>query len=416
MMMKLLLCVWIIFSSQLSTSQAQECEVVNSALQQMMKTLSAHEISLRSLQKTLKQMQNTRTHSTACPPPPPLMNGRVLGRIFRMGHEIHYLCDAGFQRMGPESRVCLQSLSWSDTQPSCQRRISPVLSDADTEGSAMNDDDEPTALPTSSTFSSSSSSSLLSSSSSTVLSSVYLRASRCVEFLDSIHCSCDAGFSISSSNTSFCMDIDECELFRHTPPGRVCAHTCVNTAGSFYCRCPDGYKLSRDSRSCHDVDECVQAAHNCSSEQVCVNTYGGHRCEHIHCPEFHNATYIRTSALRCERSPCVEEDSACLQAPLSVSFHFMSVVSNMRVPVVLFRVSAERLLGDSLRFSLQGNSSVQRVSIQRSGPGTARLVLLRSIQGPDQLTVDIQIDQTEKRRLIGRYLTRVTLFISPYDF
>ncbi|XP_056307785.1 fibulin-7-like [Danio aesculapii] len=400
--MKLLLCVLIIFSSQLFTSQAQECEVVNSALQQMMKTLSAHEMSLRSLQKTLKQMQSTRTHSTgsACPPPPPLMNGRMLGRIFRMGHEIHYLCDPGFQRMGPESRVCLQSLSWSDTQPSCQRRISPVLSAGDTEGSAMNDDDEPTAEPPSSSSS----------------SSVYTRTSRCVEFLDSIHCSCDAGFSISSSNTSLCMDIDECELFRHTPPGRVCAHTCVNTAGSFYCRCPDGYKLSRDSRSCHDVDECVQAAHNCSSEQVCVNTYGGHRCEHIHCPEFHNATYIKTSALRCERSPCVEEDSVCLQAPLSVTFHFMSVVSNMRVPVVLFRVSAERLLGDSLRFSLQGNSSVQQVSIQRSGPGTARLVLLRSIRGPDQLTVDIQIDQTERRKLIGRYLTRVTLFISPYDF
>lgn len=46
-----------------------------------------------------------------------------------------------------------------------------------------------------------------------------------------------------------------------------------------------------------DIDECVRGAHNCSREQVCVNTHGGHRCVEVECPRFRNATYIKTSAL-----------------------------------------------------------------------------------------------------------------------
>ena len=40
-------------------------------------------------------------------------------------------------------------------------------------------------------------------------------------------------------------DIDEC--LRHTSN---CTHKCVNTAGGFYCTCPQGYVLASDHRSC----------------------------------------------------------------------------------------------------------------------------------------------------------------------
>ena len=41
-------------------------------------------------------------------------------------------------------------------------------------------------------------------------------------------------------------DINECRRY----PGRLCAHKCENTPGSYYCTCTMGFKLSADGRSC----------------------------------------------------------------------------------------------------------------------------------------------------------------------
>lgn len=47
-------------------------------------------------------------------------------------------------------------------------------------------------------------------------------------------------------------DVDECE---HSA-GDVCDHECVNTVGSFLCRCHTGYILASDQRSCIPVHNC----------------------------------------------------------------------------------------------------------------------------------------------------------------
>ncbi|XP_051739562.1 fibulin-7-like [Ctenopharyngodon idella] len=401
--MKVLVFFMIFFTSQLFTSQGQDCQSgqdVLNALQQVQKLLSAHETSflqsVRSLRKKLGLLQNsTVKHSKAsstasdCPPPKPLANGRILGRVFKPGHEVHYLCSPGFQLMGPETRVCLESQSWSGAQPSCKFVETTVNNDA------------------SATISESPSSSHV---------PAYVRPSRCTEFLGSSHCTCEPGFSISNHSSILCTDIDECKLFSLTHPGRLCLHTCVNTAGSFQCQCPAGYSLGRDSRSCHDIDECARETHNCSSEQVCVNTFGGHRCEQVDCPRFRNATYTKTSRLRCDRNPCIQGDGACLQAPVSINFHFMSVVSNMSTPTVLFRLSAARVLGDTLRFGLLGKRGVQHFSVQRASRQTGQLVLVNPVQGPATLDVDIEMTEMERKVLLGRYVSKVTVFVSPYSF
>ena len=49
------------------------------------------------------------------------------------------------------------------------------------------------------------------------------------------------------------LDIDECELFHNGQAGRLCLHTCVNTAGGYRCTCPAGYNVTRDGRSCKGV-------------------------------------------------------------------------------------------------------------------------------------------------------------------
>jgi fibulin 1/2 len=55
-----------------------------------------------------------------------------------------------------------------------------------------------------------------------------------------------------------------------------CQQNCVNTEGSFYCSCNDGYELSKNSFSCEDVDECVENNGNCTN--ICINLIGSKMC------------------------------------------------------------------------------------------------------------------------------------------
>ncbi|XP_066523668.1 fibulin-7-like [Hoplias malabaricus] len=402
-----MLLMWVVLLCQVFGSQCQDCvsrQELQIALQQVHKLLSTHETSflqnLRTIRKKLNLLQSStfkpsagnNTSTAVCPPPESIANGRMLGRVFGVGHEVHFLCSPGFKLTGAQTRVCLDSLNWSGERATCKAVASGINNDA-----------------TSSVL-------ISTSSSAPSLISTYVRPSRCIEFQGSKHCTCEQGYSIYSQDRGLCADIDECELFRLTQPGRLCLHSCVNTAGSYRCECPVGYTLSRDSRNCQDIDECERTAHNCSSAQVCVNTFGGHRCVEIDCPVFQNASYVKTSLLRCERNPCFEGDKACLQAPLSVNFHFMSVVSNMSAPRVLFRVSAARVLGDTLRFSLLGNRGGARFAIQRSGKQTGQLLLVEPVQGPATLEAEVEMTELERRAVLGRYLTKVTIFVSPYTF
>lgn len=131
---------------------------------------------------------------------------------------------------------------------------------------------------------------------------------------------------------------------------------------------------------------------------------------------FQRLSLVSLPPRRCDRNPCIQGDNACFQAPVFINFHFMSVVSNMSTPTVLFRLSAARILGDTLRFSLLGTQGVQHFSVQRSGRLTGQLVLENSLQGPATVEVDIEMSEMERRVLLGRYVTKLTLFVSPYNF
>uniref|UniRef100_A0A914CFW4 Uncharacterized protein n=1 Tax=Acrobeloides nanus TaxID=290746 RepID=A0A914CFW4_9BILA len=67
-------------------------------------------------------------------------------------------------------------------------------------------------------------------------------------------------------------DINECLV-----QNGFCEHDCVNTIGTYYCRCFPGYQLDDDGRKCIDVNECLIDNGGC--EYLCINTAGGHRCE-----------------------------------------------------------------------------------------------------------------------------------------
>ncbi|XP_055969214.1 fibrillin-3 [Sorex fumeus] len=95
----------------------------------------------------------------------------------------------------------------------------------------------------------------------------------CVNSLGSFHCRCQAGFTADASATT-CLDVDECS---QTP--KPCAFFCHNTEGSFLCACPRGYLPEEGGRRCGDIDECSSRRHNC--QFFCANTIGAFVCR---CP------------------------------------------------------------------------------------------------------------------------------------
>ncbi|XP_060578338.1 fibrillin-1-like [Ruditapes philippinarum] len=91
----------------------------------------------------------------------------------------------------------------------------------------------------------------------------------CVNTLGSYSCKCRVGFSLS--NKGLCTDIDECK----EPHLNNCTQECKNTIGSFSCKCKNGF-TRKDQTSCDDINECALGISDC--EQKCVNNRGQYSC------------------------------------------------------------------------------------------------------------------------------------------
>ncbi|PAA67297.1 hypothetical protein BOX15_Mlig000911g1 [Macrostomum lignano] len=93
----------------------------------------------------------------------------------------------------------------------------------------------------------------------------------CVNTPGSFKCKCKTGFEY---NKYFgCVDIDECK-------GKdPCAGSgkCINTLGSFKCTCDEGYTY-KTGLGCKDIDECAAGSHNCKGGSKCINTAGSYNC------------------------------------------------------------------------------------------------------------------------------------------
>lgn len=96
----------------------------------------------------------------------------------------------------------------------------------------------------------------------------------CINLLGSYRCECEPGYIFNSISrvcegkqfrpprlccqdvvtaASHChpfwlcaLDINECRHY----PGRLCAHKCENTLGSYKCSCTTGFKIAGDGRNC----------------------------------------------------------------------------------------------------------------------------------------------------------------------
>lgn len=99
----------------------------------------------------------------------------------------------------------------------------------------------------------------------------------CEEVHGEIRCLCpSAGLQLGHDERT-CVDIDECVTGENLCPYN---RQCVNTFGSYFCKCQEGYDLKyvEGKYDCVDHDECTTGTHKCSHHADCLNTRGSYKC------------------------------------------------------------------------------------------------------------------------------------------
>ncbi|XP_005993601.1 fibulin-7 [Latimeria chalumnae] len=387
---------------------------------------------MRYMKNRLTTLQNSVSkastesdhHIVTCPLVDAPVNGRKFGTKLFVDHEVHFTCNSGFLLIGPSTRVCQENGSWTGDNPVC-KDISECSSHPCQNGGTCVDGinqyrcvcsrgwtgtncqyQTETALPEWSVMN----------------DPAFSRKPRCAKVDRTQHCSCEPGFHMSgTSENSICQDVNECEVYKLDGVPKLCMHACVNIPGSYRCSCPTGYKILGDGRSCEDVDECLTSQHNCTRGTMCINTGGGFQCVNPECPKSHgNISYVKTFPFQCERNPCPMDSRSCHLAPKTISFHYLSLPTKLKTPVTLFRMATAAAPGrpgpDSLRFGIVGGNSRGHFVMQRSDRQTGELILVQSFQGPLIAEVDVDMSEYLDRTFQAKHVSKVTVFVSPYEF
>ncbi|XP_063314451.1 nephronectin isoform X2 [Pelobates fuscus] len=93
-----------------------------------------------------------------------------------------------------------------------------------------------------------------------------------------VRCRCPSpGLQLGQDGRT-CEDVDECATGKALCPR---FRKCVNTFGSYICKCHTGYDLVHvaGKYQCFDIDECYTGQYQCSNYARCYNIPGSYRCK-----------------------------------------------------------------------------------------------------------------------------------------
>ncbi|XP_030830249.1 uncharacterized protein LOC577184 isoform X4 [Strongylocentrotus purpuratus] len=122
--------------------------------------------------------------------------------------------------------------------------------------------------------------------------------SMCINTVGSFSCKCFEGYTFTDNSNDTCTDLDECSA-------NICSmdSNCTNSIGSFNCVCNMGY--TGDGITCTDNDECEMVS-TCQSNEDCINVPGSYNCS---CA----SGYSGTSPMCQDIDECVQQTDQCSQ-------------------------------------------------------------------------------------------------------
>ncbi|XP_075706475.1 epidermal growth factor-like protein 6 [Rhinoderma darwinii] len=99
----------------------------------------------------------------------------------------------------------------------------------------------------------------------------------CEEVKGEVRCLCPSSGLQLGRDGKNCIDIDECATGKAVCPFN---RRCVNTFGSYYCKCQHGFELKyvNGKYDCVDINECLVGTNKCSPHSDCLNTPGSYKC------------------------------------------------------------------------------------------------------------------------------------------
>ncbi|XP_043944884.1 uncharacterized protein LOC122816198 [Protopterus annectens] len=129
----------------------------------------------------------------------------------------------------------------------------------------------------------------------------------CETYGDIPECICKDGFIGDGFS---CSDIDECaQSWTHSCGSDVC----VNTFGSYTCRCAVGYIEDTPESGCRDINECAYPELNlCHPSATCINYIGGYYCT---CPYGSYGDGFHCYVNDCLLSTTCSSDMECVNTP-----------------------------------------------------------------------------------------------------
>ncbi|XP_052326784.1 fibulin-7-like isoform X3 [Oncorhynchus keta] len=387
----LLLCVTTIHTCHGGGQNCMDKHQLVGVLRQMEKFLKGQEMrfteGLRIMKSKLATLQNSvsklpQADQSAAPSVCPSLDAPVHGRKFGsksfISHEVHFTCSHGYHLVGPETRVCQENGSWSGVNTIC-KDVSECSSNPCQNGGT------------------------------------------CVEGVNQYRCTCSQSWN--GSNCQHQTQTAPPEWSVMNDPAFSRRPRCAKVDRAQHCSCDAGFHMSgtSDNSICQDVDECLTQQHNCSRGTTCINTGGGFQCVSPECPRSHgNISYVKTSPFQCERNPCPMESRSCHLAPKTVSFHYLSLPSNLQTPATLFRMATAAAPGrpgpDSLRFGIVGGNSRGMFVMQRSDRQTGELILVQRLRGPQNISVDVDMSEYSDRTFQAKHVAKVHILVSAYNF
>nr|XP_021516182.1 matrilin-2 isoform X5 [Meriones unguiculatus] len=132
----------------------------------------------------------------------------------------------------------------------------------------------------------------------------------CINTPGSYICKCKQGYILNTDQKT-CRIQDLCATEDHG-----CEQLCVNMLGSFVCQCYGGYALAEDGKRCAAVDYCASENHGCEHE--CVNAESSYRCQ------CHEGFALNPDKKTCTRvDHCAQQDHGCEQLCLNTEESFV---------------------------------------------------------------------------------------------